>query len=275
MSNSIFYLERRVDLKDSFYNILKDLEDTPIKLGIYETMPLYQCINKNIKTWPYRHASNSIEMFADYHGFSISDRTEEDILFSVELFANLLKWTQKCEAYKKELFGKFQYLYNVDQECERCFANIEYILEMVNMKLRVHSLDNQFPCYIVSKRDAAVDAVLENVPELADVLLSYLDVRNQNDYNAKRIILKQIADYMEPRRPEYNGTAYHHLCKNLFKVFNECGIRHNNDRQIILPLQTKMALYDSSFKVAIHLLQKATIDDFQQFVSTLSTENCE
>ena len=159
------------------------------------------------------------------------------------------------------------------EECARCIENIEYKLEMVNMRVR-EITTGETPQYVISKRDANVDVVIEAVPELAEALLSYLDVRNRNDENAKKAVLKAIADYLEQKRKDkcYQGTEYNRLCENLFAVFNNATIRHKNSQQWKLKKPERMKLYDQTFKAAIHLMQKEDIDLFNSIVSDLKKQ---
>ena len=144
---------------------------------------------------------------------------------------------------------------------------------MVNMRVRKITMKGT-PQYVISKRDAQVDAVIEAVPELSEVLLSYLDVRNRNDEDAKKAVLKAIADYLEQRRKDnyYKGTEYNSLCEDLFTVFNNASIRHQNKQQWKLKTSARITLYDQTFKAAIHLLQKEDVDAFQAAVKDVKKQ---
>lgn len=151
---------------------------------------------------------------------------------------------------------------DVDKVSERFIENIEYILEQNNMAVREVVSDCQVQ-YRIYKRSAHVDAVLECAPELSEVLLSYLDIRNSKDEQFKKYTLKALADYLEPNRRNYNGTAYKGLCDDVFTVFNKCNIRHNDKNQIKLPKKKRMELYDSTFKMCLHLLQMQEVNDYK------------
>ena len=234
-----------------------------------------QLLNECIKTWPYRKGANSIPSYASALGFDIFDVDNElDILFNYELFLNLLHWAPTYDMNRADLFS-FSESSTVNGECVRCIENIEYKLEMVNMQVR--KIDNEeIPQYVISKRNAQVDAVIESVPELSDILLSYLDVRNQKDEGAKKAILKAIADYLEDRHKSnyYKCTMYSSLGNNIFAVFNKFGIRHGDKNQIKLSKSERVKLYDQTFKAVIHLLQMEDIKIFNDTVSKLKEKNC-
>ena len=270
---NIFELERRTDLVSDFRFTVTDLENTNVIKKSLGNMSLKQLINDCIKTWPYRQGASSIPSYASAKGFDIYDIDDEtDILYNYELFLNLLHWAPTYDRNRADMFS-FDGSSTIVEECARCIENIEYKLEMVNMRVR-EITTGETPQYVISKRDANVDVVIEAVPELAEALLSYLDVRNRNDENAKKAVLKAIADYLEQKRKDkcYQGTEYNRLCENLFAVFNNATIRHKNSQQWKLKKPERMKLYDQTFKAAIHLMQKEDIDLFNSIVSDLKKQ---
>ena len=240
---NIFELERRTDLVSDFRFTVTDLEKTNVITKSLGNMSLKQLINDCIKTWPYRQGASSIPSYASAKGFDIYDIDDEtDILYNYELFLNLLHWAPTYDRNRADMLS-FDDSSTIVEECARCIENIEYKLEMVNMRVR-EITTGETPQYVISKRDANVDVVIEAVPELAEALLSYLDVRNRNDENAKKAVLKAIADYLEQKRKDkcYQGTEYNRLCENLFAVFNNATIRHKNSQQWKLKKPERMRL---------------------------------
>ena len=267
---SIFDLERSINLKEAYNIVIADLKNTVVNPHAYRGELLFSCLNEGIKTWPYRNAANSIDMYTYSHGFSLYGGKNQDMIYSFELIANLLKWISSSESnfisQRRAVFGTGL---DLIAECCRCYENIAYFVEKLNMSIREKNVENSFPKYVINKRDVDVDAVLETVPALSEVLLTYLDIRNQNSIEAKRLILKQIADFLEPKRRQYNNTCYSSLCDDLFYVFNNFSIRHNNDDKINLSNKVLMELYDRTFKAAIHLLQKEDVNEFHHYIKYL------
>ena len=270
---TIFELERRTDLVSDFRFTVTDLEKTNVITKSLGNMSLKQLINDCIKTWPYRQGASSIPSYASAKGFDIYDSDNEtDIRYNYELFLNLLHWAPTYDRNRADMLS-FDDSSTIVEECARCIENIEYNLEMVNM--RVRSIDiGKTPQYVISKRDANVDAAIEAVPELSETLLSYLDIRNRNDEDAKKTVLKAIADYLEDRHKSkfYRGTTYASLEDNLFTVFNRAGIRHGDKKQWSLRKPARMKLYDQTFKAAIHLLQMEDMKEFNDTVSALKQQ---
>jgi len=276
LRKTIFDLERRNDLASDFRFTVLDLEKTMVTTKSVGKLSLKQLLNDCIKTWPYRQGANSIPSYASAKGFDIFDIDDEtDILYNYELFLNLLHWAPTYDINRKDMFS-FDDSSTVREECARCIENIEYKLEMINMRVREITAGGT-PQYIVSKRDVNVDAVIEAVPELSEALLSYLDVRNQNDEDAKAAVLKAVADFLEQKRKDkyYHGTEYNQLCENLFTVFNNASIRHKNSQQWKLKKSERMKLYDQTFKAAIHLMQMEDVKSFNDTVSELKKKQAE
>ena len=265
---TIFDLERRNDLAADFNWTVIELENTIVTTKSNDRLSLKKLLSDCIRTWPYRQGANSIPSYASALGFDIYDTNKEiDILYNYELFLNLLHWAPSYDRNRVDMFSLGDSS-TVDEECARCIENIAYKLEMVNMRVRKITMKGT-PQYVISKRDVQVDAVIEAVPELSETLLSYLDVRNRNDEDAKKAVLKAIADHLEQKRKDkcYQGTEYNRLCENLFAVFNNASIRHKNSKQWKLKKAERLKLYDQTFKAAVHLMQKEDVDSFNNMVS--------
>lgn len=265
---TIFDLERRIDLREEYEAIMEDMKQTMVESKELKDITIDSLLNSSIKTWRYRSAATDIRSFAKNHGFCYYDASsDEDILYSFELMINLLHWAPMHEVKRVSTFDfSIGGRTTIPGECTRCIENLECILEQANWCVH-ESTKDPYPKYTLRKRSADVDATIEAVPELAEALLAYLDLRNQKDEEAKKSILHAIADYLEPKRKDYKGTAYHSLCEDLFTVFNKCNIRHNNSSQVKLRKPQRMKLYDQAFKASPHLLQKEEVSDFQASVS--------
>lgn len=265
---SIFQLERRIGLKDAYDGIIDNLRETLVASQMYSVRPLLECLLLAIRTWPYRDGSLTVENYAKFHGFLFNGKSNEDMCYTIELLLNLYYWFIRYESIQRTVHSGRGNATSPVNECQQCMENIYFLLEQVNYVVRESIINDIFPQYVISSRDVDVDAVLDAEPELAETLLAYLDFRNQN-IEAKKHILNQIARFLEPKRKLYNDTCYSKVCDNLFYVFNNCGIRHNNDKQLELTDVKQIEICDKTFKAAVHLLQKEKIDEFQQIVKEL------
>lgn len=82
--------------------------------------------------------------------------------------------------------------------------------------------------YLVVQKDAAASAVADIVaPELADAIIEYNHHLLKGDLKSKKLILKQIADALEPRRAELK-TVNKTIENDFFYMINTMNVRHNN-----------------------------------------------
>lgn len=272
---SVFDLERRIDLEEEYDELLDVLNSTWVKAHGSKSYTIMELLNEAISDWQYREGASGIVSYLNKRGINVDAEnetpfsTEERVIFTMELFFNLLRWAPEHDKRLENPLNLRLDAIPLESSLNPYIENIQYILERCNMSVRERIVKAGFPQYIITKRDANVDAVIEEVPELSESLLSYLDIRNQNDEMVKKTILLQIADYLEPRRKIYRGTAYAGLTEDLFTVFNKCNVRHNDKDQIKLRKDKRIALYDKTFKVAIHVLQLETVNKFKENIREL------
>ena len=79
---------------------------------------------------------------------------------------------------------------------------------------------------VVEKNAVAIE-VADKVPELADVIIEYNHYLLKGDIDKKKIILKQIADALEPKRITLKNLQNRNT-EDFFQLVNEMNIRHNN-----------------------------------------------
>ena len=263
---SIFELERRSDFLADMDNLKKDLKATGITPASFKPMNMYQFLDESICDWPYRMAASSIRVYLDNLGIDEYADNMTDALYILELYINLLHWAPEHDKLHVNPFGSLALASEPDYN--RFLENCDFILEQCNMSVREVETDG-FPQYRIYKRDANVDAALEAAPELADVLLAYLDIRNDGNEAFKKQTLKQLADYLEPLRNNLKGTEYKSLSEAVFRVFNTCNIRHNDDKQLRLKKAQRISLYDRTFKMCLHLLQVKDVMEYKEMVNGL------
>lgn len=265
---TIFDLERRMDPFEEIEDIQIHLENTQVACKSYESLTVMALINRAIQTWPYREGDSTISAYLDKRGIKFDLKSDEgvsidDVYYTLELYLNLLYWAPEYDRNRVTLtefdFGGTSLRESLQQYIE----DIVYFFEQCNMTVRKRKGKKDFPQYVVTKRDAAVDATIEQAPEISEILLSYLDIRNAKDEEFKKKAIRDIADYLEPKRKYYNGTAYKGLCESLFYAFNTFDIRHNNEKQKKLRKPQRMELYDKLFQMSLHLIQSEQIKEYK------------
>ena len=163
-------------------------------------------------------------------------------------------------------------LYGWAKETGRLLQNAEYILEQCcNMRVRLgdYMEGANEPQYYICKRDVAVDAAVESAPELAVVLLGYMDIRNAKDRAYKENALTEIYKYLEPRRKEYSKGIAGAMSEEFFAAMNKFDIRHSKGVQIKLHYTKRNALYDKLFRMALFVLQSEDAVKYRDEIKAL------
>ena len=130
---SIFDLERRKDFVTSFTSLFEELCTTdvcpePTRLPMKMNLYMDYCI----RYWPYRCGASSVPDYLDNCGIDItSPKSDVDFLWMLELYVNLLHWSQKQNSIDAEnqQIDPFRRKSHVEKEAERFLENIDYILE--------------------------------------------------------------------------------------------------------------------------------------------------
>ncbi len=266
---SIFDLERRSSLVEDFNNLCDDFKRKKIQKD-YTIMSL---IEESICDWEFREGAGNIDLYLNNKQININSSKrspytkDEKIIFTLELYINLLKWAPRHIEKKKTILDSLNFgQIPLENVLNPYIENIIFILEQINMTVREKELNDGSFQYIVTKRDAEIDATLESAPELSEVLLSYLDVRNSFDLEFKKNALINIAGYLEAKHNDFKKTEYQGLYKTLFFAFNNFNIRHNDDKQIQLSEDEQLEIYDKIFRMAIHLIQSSRVREFKKII---------
>lgn len=271
---SIFTIERRKNFSELFAVFFKDL-NTEIFTSAGDKYILFTFLNRCIRYWPHRCGATGIDDYLKGIDVDITNPKEDkDLLLTLELLINLLHWAPEQDYIDNQNteFGISLKKNEVENEAERLIGNAMYILEQCcNMTVRKID-DALFPKYFISKRNAQVDAAVASVPELSDILLGYLDVRNSDDLEFKKNSLNAIYGYMEPNRKKYKQLSCSAVSEEFFVSMNSFGIRHNTKSQIRIQSKKKKAICDKLFMMAVFTLQTAKVNEYKDELKMLREE---
>lgn len=279
MERNIFTIERRQDFNKAFADFFEDVVNTHVVSSTGQSFKMILLLEHGIRFWPYRCSATSIDSYLKQIDVDMTNpKSDTDFLLIMELLINLLHWAprQDMQDDKDSEFSITFKKNDIQNESDRLLGNAVYILEQCcNMRVREEDGNCDFPKYFISKRDSEVDAVLEDVPDLAETLLGYLDVRNQGDRDYKKNSIATIYQYMEPHRKEYKGLSCSSISEEFFSAVNAFGIRHNTKSQVSLHYTKRIPLYDKLYKMAIYVLMTDKVCKYKEEVKKMRTSPAE
>lgn len=268
MVKSIFDLEKRTDLKKECIKIEKYLNKPQFSILNYSHQghSFWCMVNSFFEFWPYRYTATDITEFFELYElpFEAEKMNDEECLYYLQLIFDILMWLDIQSSYN---YDSVEYeLHELKRINNDRFLtiikNIILIAELSNYKIKKIGKH-----YTFIKRDADVDSILhilESEDDLRLCLLEYNDFRIENNREEKKIILKKIGDYLEPRRGEFNSYNKS-LTDDIFFMLNKFYIRHNNDNNIQFDTDEEYILwYDNLFKMMIQLIRTKYIVQVQK-----------
>ncbi len=144
--------------------------------------------------------------------------TENDILSYLEYAANILRLVNNVKFRNGAS-------YNMTDVYRAAFDNVNSCLDWLNFETKTFS---QKDIVLVVEKNAVATSVAELVDEeLAYSIISYNHFLLKGNIDEKRKILFKLANDIEPRRSELEKINYK-LADNIFYMFNNLNIRHNN-----------------------------------------------
>lgn len=267
---SIFTIEQRLDFNELFTSFLKDLQSTKVEVGI-EEYTMFNYLNRSLRYWPHRCGAKSMTEYLQLRGVDFNDKLSgKERLCFLELVINLLYWAPRQESIDKSIDEDNCFSLKKTQiqiESERLLDDAEYMLEQCcSIWIREEEAE-EYPKYLVTKKNASVDAAVIAAPELSNLLLSYFDLRNEKDEFFKRSALIEMNRYLEKDKNTYKSLT----CSSIFNEFtaamNKFDIRHGDTRQI--ELENPIELYDKLFLMGIYVLQTKNVNKLKEEVKEL------
>ena len=271
--DSIFTIEKQIDFNVAFADFLGDMDKSSVEISVGNKTSISKYLDHCIRYWPYRCGTTGIAEYLKAIDIDINNpNIEKDALLMMELFINLLHWAPKQyhQDTSNDMFGITFQKNVVEKESERLIENAKCILEQCcNMRIREVSNGDNLPQFRIIKRSAQVDAAVEAVPELSDMLLGYLDIRNADSREYKEAALTAIYGYLEPKRNTYKGLSCGSISEEFFSCMNSFGIRHKGKSQVKIHYTKRNAVYDKLFKMALYVLQTPDVNEYKDEMKAL------
>lgn len=276
-TKSIFDLERRINLVESYTDFEYELKSMKMVATAAYGSSILQYLNRCFRIWPYREGCTTISDYLDNKEIDPTNQAdrkfsnEEKILFTFELYYNAMMWGIDCDSNTYDRRFDHKYV-PVDDYIYPLLENIDYILEKCDYRIR-EIKQKECTQYIITKRNVAIECAVISEPRLKDALLGYYDLRNIKNEEYKRTTFRKISNYLERKYKanEFSGTE----CKGIYDsasfLFNNLNLRHDNGKQLNLPKKERMKLYEDLFEMCLFLIQysnvikcKGRIDKYKQ-----------
>ena len=196
----------------------------------YTNYSLAEIFNIFIEEWKYRATYRNVdEIFAD---FDLDEETNEvnvlrDILYLIDIILNINAFIEYMMADLENQYYNFK-----DSGVSRIYKysnmineNIEILLKELGYRIIT---EEEYKIKILKDNaDAIITATMVNDNKLEDLIINYIDFRIEKDLDAKKEILNNFAQYLEPLRKDIK-SANSSLENYIFLCFNNLHIRHNN-----------------------------------------------
>lgn len=227
---AFFSEERRITHGRLLYNFQKELRE-----NIFPS-------------WPYRDTFISVDEYVNFLGVNRS--------FDEAVFLNFLEFVYNICVFAEKKMG-----YTMsDSVLKAVVSNVPKILAKMSCEFRQE--DDK---YIIIKKSADVDSVIQYVPEqVADLLLAYGDFRIEKDVKAKQTILKKLDLYIEKNKKKLSGYD-NRLYRRTQQIVNKLGVNHPSEPPYDKLNECELLeKYDECFTMMTHLLRYDAIKQIEE-----------
>lgn len=257
MFRGIFDIEVRIDYVKEFHKMVNSfhhIDNTTYCRGCYYS--LISAINQvGFKKWPYRGTALTCEEYLENIGIA-SYYFKSNIHIEKNLFLLYIQFIYNIVSF----CAANNYISTSDEEILALISNLGLIAEKMNYQFV--EVDDK---YLLIKRDASVDSVLEVVDEdISKLLLEYNDFNVSNNIIRKSEILKSLDKFIEKEQSEYSK-----IDKDSYSswgyILNNFGINHKiNDKYKSMTEKDLLIWYDKAFLLAIHMIRLKKIKTINQ-----------
>ena len=212
-------LEHEIDFQIEF----NKLEDMVVKERVGKSyyqngITIDEYIEKHFRKWEKRGSFTSFKELREHLGFGYNI-VARNFIYAYPIDIN--KFFLYCEMILNLLIGLPNDPY-IEEQIQDLLATMNATIEKTG-----HTVERVKDEIQIIKKDIVAISVVDNQPELANIIIEYNHYLLKGNIGRKREILKQIADALEPKRTELNGINKH-ATDDFFSMVNNLNVRHNN-----------------------------------------------
>lgn len=265
-------LEREIDFSKEYLKLEQMLLNERYPRPIHGYFTINTWIEENFRAWDKRGNYTSFSEVRSQIGFpERKDNGElllrkdvgmEDYFLFCEVIINLLLDLRE-----------FDMPSTMKEGIKHLIKTINFNVEKSGFEIRAIDKD-----YLIVEKNAVATAVVDIIPELADVIIEYNHYLLRGDMTRKQELLKKIADALEPKRTTLNSINKS-ATEDFFWMVNKMNIRHNNcdhtDKKNYFPEFAKLSnsekeqwydrIYDQSLMLFVLLEYQSRNGDIQAF----------
>lgn len=212
-------IERKVDIEKEYLKLEEICAENygSRYYGTFITINLW--IEKNFRKWKKRSNYTSFAELREHLGFPLN---EDGHIVSIEKI-DINKYLLFCEMILNLMIALSNYKpKGLDDVVEDLIETIKATLTKLGMEITI--VDGE--CMIVEKNAVAIE-VADKQPQLAETIIEYNHYLLKGDLDKKRVLLKALADSLEPKRKELTKLNKNQT-DDFFYMVNNMNIRHNN-----------------------------------------------
>lgn len=218
--------DAKVDIKREYQKLYGMLYDRSIQVSSTNSISAYDELSERFSGFFFRGTCLSIDEFNDLHGFHFKKEPDD---FNIDYLVSLCEYIYNMLIGYQTAQGSYGYGYT---SMMPLLINIQFYMLQINQvveKIGYMQANEDGYAIFVEKSPAAI-AVAESelIPDnLSYRLISYNHYSMKGNLEGKKAVLLQLALILEARRSDLE-KADKTLETNLFYIFNNLNIRHNN-----------------------------------------------
>lgn len=215
-----------IDIQLEYQKLYGLLYDRSIQVSYSNRISVYDELSERFIGFPFRGTCLSIEEFNDQHKFHFEREPDN---FSIDHLINLCEYIYNMLIAYQMVQGSSGFGLSPIASSP---INVQFLLAQINQVVEqigyMHASEKGITIFIEKSPAAIAVAESELIPgDLSYKIISYNHYAMKGNLVAKKAALLQLASILEARRHELS-RANATLATDLFYIFNNLNIRHNN-----------------------------------------------